>query len=570
MDKKSIGLDFNNLTKSQIIKVNSVIGKIQEEFNRFIESMYQKNDNDIGFLVSIPVSRHTVQSTLFSDYLKLRIAEIHASQNHDLEINFNKNHLHIIYKRKHQLHIPKKEILKARTSLLIVNFYIRLVTQIKGLLKIFIYIFWSLFCRSVKRKVRLKNVDVLIDTFILENSFKSSKYIDRYYPGLLEELSDLQKQNIFFIPTFLSYTSKKKINKIFNESEHNFIFEMDYLMVSDYFNAVKILLNNKLKSKRYTFYGFDLSDLVEQEHKKNKFNFSSFLGILKYLFIRRLAEDNSLKLLVDWNENQPIDRGLLKGIRDFSPLTKTKGYQGFIVSNSFHFYLFPTQYEIEAGVIPDEICVVGNGLKNVYDKYIKRLKISVAPAFRFNLVKEKKHSDYSERKYVLVILPINENESIEILNDLITNKVFLNSISFKLKIRPHPILDFHKIVKKLNLKKHLTFEVDTQKISDSLASIKLALGSSSSVLVEILTFGIPVIIIANKNGISQNPIPPGVPDNMWKISYSGDDLQVLLEELLQYDSEDYLKLSELGQKVQSLCFESPNKYNVSEFLDYSL
>ena len=61
--------------------------------------------------------------------------------------------------------------------------------------------------------------------------------------------------------------------------------------------------------------------------------------------------------------------------------------------------------------------------------------------------------------------------------------------------------DFHKILNKVNL----------------------IVSNASSICLEALTKRVPVIIIAPKTGIIQNPIPSDVSNNIWKISYNDND-----------------------------------------------
>ena len=87
-----------------------------------------------------------------------------------------------------------------------------------------------------------------------------------------------------------------------------------------------------------------------------------------------------MKLLIDWHENQAIDKGMILGMKVFFPNIITKGYQGYIISDKYNFYINPTDLEINNNLLPDEINVIGKKLKSKVTKYSKNIKVNVAPA----------------------------------------------------------------------------------------------------------------------------------------------------------------------------------------------
>ena len=74
----------------------------------------------------------------------------------------------------------------------------------------------------------------------------------------------------------------------------------------------------------------------------NCFDFINLLGLLYYRFSRRFSEKGiKVRLLIDWYENQVIDRGLIKGFHDFFKNVPVYGYQGYIISKNLHIYTQP-------------------------------------------------------------------------------------------------------------------------------------------------------------------------------------------------------------------------------------
>ena len=89
-----------------------------------------------------------------------------------------------------------------------------------------------------------------------------------------------------------------------------------------------------------------------------------------------------LDLVIDWFENQTIDRGLNLGKNIFFPKIKSKGYMGYVNDFDGILHFKPSNLEKRIGALPNEISVTGKKIKNKINKFCKGLKISLSPAFR--------------------------------------------------------------------------------------------------------------------------------------------------------------------------------------------
>ena len=109
------------------------------------------------------------------------------------------------------------------------------------------------------------------------------------------------------------------------------------------------------------------------------------MGILYHQFAYRLSKSNvNVRLLVEWYENQVIDRGMIVGFRKYLPETRVIGYQGYVISKSLHLYVYPNSSEYWSKAVPDLIYVVGDGLKKDLLEFCHDVNVAVGPAFRFN------------------------------------------------------------------------------------------------------------------------------------------------------------------------------------------
>ena len=72
----------------------------------------------------------------------------------------------------------------------------------------------------------------------------------------------------------------------------------------------------------------------------------------------RLKKMNvKIKMIIDWWENQPLDKGLHLGINKFYENTSVLAYQGFPTNLAVQYY--PKKYEQAYKVVPDTISVTG-------------------------------------------------------------------------------------------------------------------------------------------------------------------------------------------------------------------
>ena len=140
-------------------------------------------------------------------------------------------------------------------------------------------------------------------------------------------------------------------------------------------------------------------------------------------------------MIIDWYENQLIDKGLILGKNTFYPNTKLKGHIGFLNDfNSVHYYL-PSKLEKTARAVPDELLLISQEIKKTIFKKASFIDQKIVPAirnkriFNTNIIKNKKNINQS--KNILVILSSNFEETkfiSKILKELLYNSDLKNLI----------------------------------------------------------------------------------------------------------------------------------------------
>jgi len=274
----------------------------------------------------------------------------------------------------------------------------------------------------------------------------------------------------------------------------------------------------------------------------------------------------NLRLVVNWFENQLIDRGFNKGKNVFFPSVPSIGYQGYIVAHNFQFHLQPTSKERSLGVLPDTLAVLGEN--SSINKFCPDILVTYVPAFRFsginNNTNESKQKNISP--VILVVLPIFVQDSIEIISLLIEFVKQSPNVNIQWLVKPHPSLKFDSL-------EQVCFDLGDQceivsgKFGETIIKADLMVGSSSSTCMESLAYGVPAIVVGSRKGITQNPIPKSVTKDIWELCYTVDEVsQAIYRLCLNVNEQKKSDFSTLGQNLRKNYFRDINEATVREFL----
>ena len=552
-------LDLTNLTVDQLKLLNSIPKEIHIEFNKLTEEILNSSRKKTGALVSNIVSRHPYQSGLFDLCINLAFVDYYISKKDYNKIIVNDSDLFYLVKTKYP-NINIKLINKTKKQNIVCK-------QFKGLMGLLFKTIIQILSKSRKRKERIiKTQLILLDTFMLEGSKREEKYINRYYTDISNFISKEDFKKIYFVPEILFYYSRKKLQNIINNSNENILIKHDFLKPLDYIKTLFNLYQTKFNiTDDLKFKEFNISKVIKKQIKKEKYNSSAFIGLLNYFFIKRLKQEKiKVSCFIDWNENQPIDKGLIRGIHDFYQNICVKGYRAFLISYDYNLYLIPTKNEQNNGVIPDIILLTGKSMIKDFYQYMKQVQLNIAPAFRFNHLYSQ--TQKKKRKYILIVLPIGFNDSVSIIKRLlkIENKLLEEN---QYLIRKHPGLNEQKLLEKVSSNWNKNFVWAQGSFYENLSESKLFISNTSSAIMEALAFGVPGIILGAENGITQNPIPEGVNKEMWRIAYSINELSNSIIHFLEKTIKEEKRLKEIGDKIKENYFEPVTERGVRNFLN---
>ena len=555
--------DLSNLSVSDSLELNFISRNLISNFNNFYDELIFDHKDSIVSLLVLSTIRNPHQNNFYLNLCKLILFKNKIKKNNYDVVIVNDNSLKVLILSNYNfLNINKIKVIV--NSEIKKNYFLKFI---KNLLRLVLLYFSKNNTRV--NKIKKKKIK-LISTYLLKDSIKKEKYIDRYFNSLEKYIDKKDLKNIFLLPTIIPfYTSKKILNNIEKNTIFNILYQSDFLNFSDYLKSLFYHLKidkKKIIKKEYFINGISLNKNLN-EVLNYKFDVSIIRSLLNYKFFFRLKKLNiDIPLFILWYENQPIDKSYLLSYKFNYPHGYSKGYQGYISSRFSMFNFQPTKNERFLSLTPDEVSCVGKGMINTIKEYDSDLIVKNSPAFRFNYINNIDIKFIPQLK-ILVLLPLDLKNSVKVLKlifEVINNyKIDINYFT----IKPHPLLDFNLVLRKINHKDIKYLKVENNPLYKCILNFKITISTDSSASMESLAFGRPCIIIDSIYGLSGNSIPFNVNKNLYSLINSSEEMY---NEIKYFDNRINLKKSYFLKEailIRSNFFEKVTKKNVYSFLN---
>jgi hypothetical protein len=532
-------LDLTNngrLSIEDSILIDRISLKVQKEYNLSTGDLVVLNNlSGLDLLISV-VSRNPFQTSILPSLCKLCLLDekLKNGDRIDLIILQDSNLIDAINSilEKFNQTIPIQVYKKNNSIRLLLFCFLNLI---KSIYLITINWLWPRISMTGKKIINEKII--LVDNFIFPSSFSDDNvFIDRYYTGYEKYLNQSQKKKIWYIPTLFGFKTLGQFLKMSNQakkSKTNFIFQESWLSLSDYVSS--LYLSTKIPfvlKKTNLFMGFNIDKLLISEARKDFASPSLMLAICKYKFITNLKKSNiEICHVVDWNENQIIDKALVLAMSKEYPKIDVKGYQGH-VSSSYETHKIPQTYELENGLIPNKMFVISKQYKETVLKSCPNLDVILSSAFRFSYLYDINRSNLdTEILTVLIALPMNIDDSKGILNSCANMQKIVKQ-KIKILVKHHPGYSESEFVKKVPEFYNNSFNVTHDSMYSLLGKVSILISSASSVSVEAASLGIPVAIYGSRQGVTLNPIPEDTNNFENNIFYSKKQLEIFINNCL--------------------------------------
>lgn len=374
-----------------------------------------------------------------------------------------------------------------------------------------------------------RNLVTIVDIFVL----KGWRGGDRYYGDMLQMLTPAEASGVCLVPECLSASPLELIEQkeLLRRGRAGVIFKESLLGLGDYFFALSHVFRvRSLVLSDVKHCGISISGLVREEINSLDGFDQAVRGLLNYRFFMRFASTGMRpRRIIDWFENQALDKGWNLGANTFLPESETVGYQPFADVPSY-FCMFPARYEHDAGVLPGRLALMGEGYRNTRTRHFPEMPTDIAPAFRFAHLWRQLNMPESDKIVVLVTLPIDHavgRRMLEAVVDLFVGRS-LDGRKIELRIKAHPVglgKATHSQLERNFIWEDRAFEVAVDEAT-------VLLSTMSNTCLEAIMRNVPVLIFEDKSG-SFNTIPEDVSTNFWRVCSTPEEI---LEAVWHYAS----------------------------------
>jgi len=268
----------------------------------------------------------------------------------------------------------------------------------------------------------------------------------------------------------------------------------------------------------------DLRPLILKTLRQGRVQTGPVESFLNYRFMGRLRKRGvKVRLLLDYFENQWMDRGLNLGFRRSYPDSFSLGYQGYPYLD-FCLNFFTTTVERNAGVVPRAVGVIGRGFIGPAREFCPMADVVLVPAFRYAHVWESAR-EVPDPQFcsVLVILPYYIHLVREYVEKFTAVAARLGS-NFRFHLRAHP--EVTRATREAAADLHLpdSFSWVSGAFVDNLEKCSVLASTASSACLEGLAKGVRLIVLASENEPTSPCVPPEVPGDAWRMCYSTEEI----------------------------------------------
>ncbi len=537
--------DFDIISKDSIYDFNIFYSKISK-------------NQSLDWWFSSPASRYNLSSPFFHNFCIFKfIDHLHKNNKLPKKIIIDSQAIYIELKKYfNKNNIEIKIILKKnrfeKIKIFIKNYLIFLHQFLYRIVQLLI------FKILIKNKIYIPNNIIIIDKYI----FTGYEIKERYYNGLLKNL-DNYTNKIYFVPTLTMIKTRDllKTYNILRKSNNKYIFKENFYSLYDVFYS----LGHFFRKRKLTFNDCQYKDIQYKNIIKEELNndsiafFAAVESFLTISFIKKL-KDNNIKIskIIDWFENQTVDKAWNYGFNLYYPTVNSLGYKGMAPSQMLQSEIYTLDIERKNKFLPKTIGVIGDGFIEEATRYNKHTPIITCPAFRFNYLWSNIKIENNFKRKILFALPISIDQSLQIISNISS----FQKTKYEILIKAHPTTNKNIYIKFLYLNKITNYKFVNLTAEDLLIDIDYFVGGMSSISLEAICLGIRTIIVENNSGINYFTIPKEINKNNYTLLKDGQNLYEIIENLknknLNYD--DILK-------IKKKYFEPISKKSLKKFIE---
>lgn len=413
-----------------------------------------------------------------------------------------------------------------------------------------------------------RKYDYAIFTQFENSSFRvPDKFNDVYFGNLAEHI---RKRGMSVITCgFAPYglTPALKSGKKLSASR---VYPFEYFLgVNSVFKCAvgvfKARMQIMAKRQNAKILGEDVSEFIKDEIRKAITTEQLFKNLSVYYAVKCFMKKVRIKKVLYPFENRAWEKMVLFGVKESGAKVSTAGYQHAALTPKHTNFIFE-KGEAEYTPLPDSIISMGKVTAGLMADYFKvpNDKIRTGCALRQSIAPkpDAKAIDPKGDINILVALASNLDEYVRTINFL--DEACLKN-NYKIKLRPHPSIDLNRALK-INKPKNLKFTIDKgAKLNDAITASDIIIYSSSTVAIEAIASGKPVICVDAGEYINTDPL---FAFSLFKWDCKDPkDLCGVIENIVSLRGEDLRKKREAGVSYARDYFCLPDDESLKPFFE---
>ena len=350
-----------------------------------------------------------------------------------------------------------------------------------------------------------KSYYILRSWFYNKSISKEGNYKDSYFGELPQHLK--QKKDNFFVVAGILQNYSENVKKMSKYEDILIIPQEYFISYYDYFKILFRIFFNRIKTgQKCKINGIDISYIIKREIKKNYENYEIKSNLLYYHIAKNMTKKIDVDNFLYTFENHSWEKLSVMSFGEYSPKTKTIGYQHAAISK-YYLNLYPSKHEKDIMPLPKKIISSGSETKKIMERYGSYEKdlIQEGCALRFKYLYNSNLIKRDVKNTIFVPLTISPSESADLIK--FVNKSLNGNDKYKILLRTHPANPIQKI------QSHLDFRLDDRfvlsknpKMIDDLILSDIVAYTSTTVSAEALMMGVPAIHLDLGGIINADPM----------------------------------------------------------------
>ncbi len=381
----------------------------------------------------------------------------------------------------------------------------------------------------------------VLRTWVYESSIgRDGKYSDSFFGRLPEFLIGKGERVVILAGIVNNY---RRVLKKLSKCEENYpIIPQEYfLKMSDVVKvAVEVCFNRIKLREKIELYDLDVTTIVQDELDTN-YRETLYIRteLLQRYIIKNMLAQCSIHTFTTTYENNPWEKICILSLREYSPSTKIMGYQHAVISRASA-NMYGSKDEMPFMPMPDKVVTTGDITRSMLEKYgsYPKNRIKSSCALRHEYIYELKRKDFT-RSYKILVALEGVYECYRLVNFVFNALSGTND--FQVIIRTHPARPFDKIKDDLcfDINCHANFSVSNQKsLKDELSGVDILIYWGSTVAMEALMMGIPVVHVGLDDIVTVDPLFD-CSHLKWTVE-NVEELQDILSQIYNIPEQSYL------------------------------